>query len=88
VGYSFISSKEEGEKTMTGKYWNAYFESLTDEYKKKLHDALQTLDGDPMFQKAYGTDFKQLWHMIEYPLSKKPEPTQEQIGQWLKAAYR
>jgi phage baseplate assembly protein W len=70
---------------MTGKEWDTYFKSLTDEYKKKLHDALQTLDGDPMFQKAYGIDFKQLWHIIEYPLS---EPTQEEIGQMLKAAYR
>lgn len=55
---------------MTGHDWSEYFQKQTPEYKADLKKALQTLDNDPAFQKAYGYDFKELWHIIEFPLNE------------------
>lgn len=55
---------------MTGKEWSNYFQSQTEVYKLELLKALETLDNDPAFRKAYGIDFKELAYLIKYPLSK------------------
>ena len=53
---------------MTGKEWNKYFETQTTEYKRELVRALNTLNKDPMFRKAYGTDFYELMAILQFPL--------------------
>jgi hypothetical protein len=53
---------------MTGKEWNAYFETLEDNYKNILRKALQLIAQDPMFKKAYGNDFAELAAIITFPL--------------------
>jgi hypothetical protein len=57
---------------MTGKEWNDYFKGLDREHQDKILTALETLDADPMFRKAYGSDFKSLAFFIKCPLR---EPT-------------
>jgi len=69
---------------MTGKQWDIYFKGITKDHREQLAMALKVLDADPMMNKAFGNSFKELWHIIDYPLSEKPEPTQEQIGKCTK----
>ena len=54
---------------MTGKDWDKYFKTLDRERKEELRKALLTLDSDLMIHKAYGTDFRELAAIIDFPLN-------------------
>lgn len=56
---------------MTGKDWNTYFKTLDRERKEELRQAFITLDSDPMLKKAYGSDFKTLASILDFPFNQK-----------------
>jgi len=55
---------------MTGKDWDKYFKTLTRERKEELRQSLITLDSDPMFKKAYGSDFIELSAILDMPFNQ------------------
>jgi len=54
---------------MTGKEWDAYFKTLSQDKKEELRKALLIIGSDPMMRKAYGTDFDELVGILDFPFN-------------------
>ncbi len=62
---------------MTGREWDKYFKTLTRERKEELRQSLVTLNSDPEFKKAYGSDFLELTAILDMPFNQtyqSPDP--------------
>lgn len=55
---------------MISKEWDKYFKILNKDRKEEIRVALFILDNDPMFKKAYGSDFKELINIIDFPFNQ------------------
>jgi hypothetical protein len=66
--YNIYKQSKQKEGNMSGKEWNTYFLTLKQYRKNMLVKALDILNADPVFRRAFGSSFQELASILRYPL--------------------